>query len=183
MKTKIKLIYGIGNEEKKYENSRHNLGKEIVKFYIKNQNYLKFSYFDKYENLILATNLIYVNEAGKGIKELITKFNLKPESIMIIHDDADLLFPFFKANFGIGPAGHKGVESIIKNLKTDKLWRFRIGIQSKKRSPAEKIVLKNWSPEELKIVKKIKIKFKLILETLKERLPNELNLKKDFFLK
>ncbi|GIW65057.1 MAG: peptidyl-tRNA hydrolase [Candidatus Parcubacteria bacterium] len=182
MKQKIKLIYGIGNEEKKYQNSRHNLGKEISKFYIKNPKYLKFCYFDKYQSLIIATNLVYVNEAGKGIKELLIKFKLKPENVMIIHDDADLLFPLFKTSFNIGSAGHKGIESIIKNLKTNKFWRFRIGIQGKKRLAAEKIVLKNWSQEELKIVKRIKTKFSLIFELLKERLPNELNLKKNFFL-
>lgn len=183
MKTKIKLIYGIGNEEKKYQNSRHNLGKEIVKFYLKNTIYLESCYFDRFENLILATNVGYVNEAGKGIKELVTKFKLKPENIMIIHDDADLLFPIFKTSFAISSAGHKGIESIIKHLKTNKFWRFRLGIQRKKRLAAEKIVLKDWSAEESEIVRKIKKKFKLIFETLKERLPNELNLKKDFFLK
>lgn len=182
MKTKIKLVYGIGNEEEKYLNSRHNLGKEIVKFYLQKPIYLKFCYFDRYRNLILATNLVYVNESGKGIKELLTKFKLKPENIMIIHDDADLLFPLFKTSFGVGSAGHKGIESIIRHIKTNKFWRFRFGIQRDKRTPAEKIVLKNWSKEELKIVDKVKKKFKLIFEILKERLPNELNLKKDFFL-
>lgn len=183
MKIKIKLIYGIGNEIKEYINSRHNFGKEIIKFYLEKPIYFNFCYFDKFQDLILATNLKYVNDAGKGIKELSTKFKLRPENIMVVHDDADLLFPLFKTSFAANSAGHKGVESIIRNLKTNKFWRFRLGIQSKKRLAAEKIVLKNWSKEESVIVNKIKKKFKIILEILKERMPNELNLKKDFFLK
>ncbi len=179
---KIKLIYGIGNEDEEFENTKHNLGKEIVKKYFKEPKELKESYYDKFQNLILATNKGFVNESGKGLKELITKFKLKPENILVIHDDADLIFPIFKINFASGPGGHKGIESIIKNLKTKDFWRFRIGIQGKKRERAEKLVLKQWTPKEKENFEKIKKEFKIIFEILQERKPNELNLPKNYFL-
>jgi len=181
-KEKVKLIYGIGNEDKRFENTKHNIGKEIIKYYFSQSEKLNFALYEKFENLILATNLNYINESGKGLKELVEKFKIKPENVLVIHDDADLIFPLFKTTFAAGSAGHKGVESIIKNLKTKNFWRFRIGIQSKKRNLAENIVLKKWSPNEKKIVDKIKKKFKIIFERLNEgRLPNELNISKDFF--
>ena len=182
-KEKIKLIYGIGNEDKRFLNTKHNLGKEIIRYYFSKPAELNFSIFEKFNNLILATNRGYINECGKGIKELQEKFKLKPENILVIHDDADLNFPLFKTSFSAGSAGHKGVESIIKNLKTKNFWRLRIGIQGKKRIPAEEIVLKKLSSKEKNILEKIKRKFKIILEKLDEGyLPNELNLPKDFFV-
>ncbi len=185
MKNKIKLIYGIGNEDKNFENSVHNLGKEIIKFYFQKPITLKHSLYEKNAPLILATNLGYINLAGQGLKELLEKFKLTPENILVIHDDADLNFPIFKTSFGAGSAGHKGIESIIKNLKTKNFWRFRIGIKKKKkRRKAEEIVLKKWSRAERQIVEKIKKKFKIIFEKLAEgKLPNELNLEKEYFLK
>jgi PTH1 family peptidyl-tRNA hydrolase len=181
-KQKIKLIYGIGNEDKKFLDTKHNLGKEIIKYYFSKPTELNFSIFEKFHNLILATNHGYINESGKGIKELQEKFKLKPENILVIHDDADLNFPLFKTSLSSGSAGHKGVESIIKNLKTKKFWRLRIGIQGRKRISAEEIVLKKLSSQEKNILEKIKKKFKIILEKFEEGyLPNELNLAKDFF--
>ncbi|GIW67443.1 MAG: peptidyl-tRNA hydrolase [Candidatus Parcubacteria bacterium] len=182
-KQKIKLIYGIGNEGEKFLNTKHNLGKEIIKNYFSQPLSLKNSLYEKFNNLILATNLNYINESGKGINELQKKFKLKPENILIIHDDADLIFPLFKTSFDSGSGGHKGIESIIKSLKTKNFWRFKIGIQTKKRKEAGEIVLKKWNQQELEIVKKIKKKFKIILEKLDQgKLPNELNLAKDFFM-
>jgi PTH1 family peptidyl-tRNA hydrolase len=183
-KEKIKLIYGLGNEDEKFENTKHNIGKEIIKYYFSRPEKLNFALYEKFENLILATNLNYVNESGKGLKELVGKFKIKPENILVIHDDADLIFPLFKTSFSVDSAGHKGVESIIKNLKTKNFWRFRIGIQGKKRNLAEDIVLKKWSSNEKKIVDKIKKQFKIIFKKLNDgKLLNELNINKDFFLK
>lgn len=180
---KIKLIYGIGNQGEVFKNSKHNLGKEIVDHYLKEKLELKDSYCGKFGSLILASNLGYINESGKGLKELCLKFKIKPENILVIHDDADLIFPYFKISFGSKSAGHKGIESIIKNLKTKNFWRLKIGIQGNKRKKAEEIVLKKWSKKEIEILDKIKKKSSLILEKLdKGRLPNELNISKDYFL-
>jgi PTH1 family peptidyl-tRNA hydrolase len=182
-KEKIKLIYGIGNENKNFENTKHNLGKEIIKYYLSQPKELQFAIFEKFNNLILSTNLGYMNESGKGLKELQQKLKIKPENILVIHDDADLVFPLFKTSFNSNSAGHKGIDSIIKNLKTKKFWRFRIGIQKKERIPAEEIVLKKLSLKEKNIFEKIKRKFKIILEKLENGyLPNELNLPKNFFI-
>lgn len=178
----IKLIYGIGNEGDQFKETRHNIGKEIVNNFIKNPEILKFAYFENYNNLILASNKGFINESGKGVKELCLKLKIKPEEILIIHDDADIIFPFFKISFGASSAGHKGIDSIIRNLKTKNFWRFRVGIQQRKRLKAQEIVLKKFSKKEKEIVKRIKEKFKIILDLLTKRMPNELNISKEYFL-
>jgi PTH1 family peptidyl-tRNA hydrolase len=182
-KEKIKLVFGLGNEGKEFYSSRHNIGKEIIDFYIEERKEEKSFYFAKYNHLILASNKGYMNESGKSVKEALKFFKLKPENLLVIHDDADLLFPFFKVSFASGSGGHKGVESIFKEIKSKNFWRFRIGIQKKKRVLAGNLVLKKWDEEEKKVLDKIKKEFKIILEKLEEKLPNELNLSKDYFLK
>jgi PTH1 family peptidyl-tRNA hydrolase len=182
-KEKIKIVFGLGNEGKEFYFSRHNIGKEIIDFYIEERKEEKSFYFTKYNHLILASNKGYMNESGKSVKEALKFFKLKPENLLVIHDDADLLFPFFKVSFASGSGGHKGIESIFKEIKSKNFWRFRIGIQKKKRVLAGNLVLKKWDEEEKKVLDKIKKEFKIILEKLEEKLPNELNLSKDYFLK
>jgi len=182
-KEKIKIVFGLGNEGKEFYGSRHNIGKEIIDFYIEERKEEKSFYFAKYNHLILASNKGYMNESGKSVKEALKFFKLKPENLLVIHDDADLLFPFFKVSFASGSGGHKGIESIFKEIKSKNFWRFRIGIQKKKRVLAGNLVLKKWDEEEKKVLDKIKKEFKIILEKLEEKLPNELNLSKDYFLK
>ena len=183
MRRKIKLIFGLGNEGEIYKNTRHNIGKDLVSSWLKKPINLHHSVFEKVDKtLYVATNLTFVNESGKSLKELQTKLKLKPEEILVIHDDADIIFPFLKFSFGASSAGHKGIESIIRYLKTKNFWRLRIGINKKKRLQAEKLVLKKWGQEELKVVKKMKEKLQeILIKGLKERLPNELNLPKDYF--
>lgn len=182
---KVKLIYGIGNENKRYFNSLHNIGKEIVEYFFEKPSSLKYVKYQKYnKHLILATNVNYINECGKGVLELSKEFKIAPSSILVIHDEADLIFPFFKISFNKNAAGHKGIESIINHLKTKKFWRFRIGIQKKQRQQAINIVLNKMNSRQKELMdKKIKPKFKIILDKLESGyLPNELNIAKDFFL-
>lgn len=181
-KEKIKLVFGLGNEGEEFKNTRHNIGKEIIDYYLKEKIFLKKSYYGYFDDLLLASNLGYMNESGQGVKEILNKFKLKPSNLLILHDEADIFFPFFKFSFGTKSAGHKGVESVIKNLKTYNFWRMRIGIQNKKRKEASLIVLAKWNKEEIVLVEKIKKNFKIIFEKLKNYLPNELNLPKNYFL-
>ena len=182
-KEKVRIFFGLGNEGKEFIGSRHNIGKEIIDFYIKEKEEKKYFYFENYSGLILASNKGYMNESGRGVKEALKILKLKPENLLVIHDEADLIFPLFKVSFNTGSGGHKGIESLFKEFKSKRFWRFRIGIQKKKRILAGNLVLKKWDEEEKRILDKIKNEFKIILEKLKEKLPNELNLSKDYFLK
>jgi len=95
-----------------------------------------------------------MNKSGDAVLTLSKFHKIKPENILIIHDDIDILWGNYKFSFGRSSAGHKGVESIIKALKTKNFWRLRIGIQPKSatRIKADKIILKKFTPAELKIL-------------------------------
>ena len=96
-----------------------------------------------------------MNKSGQSVAPAAKFFKIKPKNIFVIHDDADIALGRAKLSFGRSSAGHKGVESVMRALKSKDFWRFRIGIGGKRDMPAEKLVLKKFSPEEIKLVKKI----------------------------
>ncbi len=138
----MKLLIGIGNPETKYNSSRHNIGFIILDRLAKENDY-SFS-FDKKINgevsnckigkdkFILLKPHTYVNKSGEAVKKAKLYYKLKNQDIFVIHDDLDIYFPKTKYAFEKSSAGHKGVESIIHYLKTNKFNRIRVGIRNKK---------------------------------------------------
>lgn len=167
-KIKIKLIVGLGNPGKEYENTRHNMGFLFVDALAKKLNAPEFIYEKKLKSeiskskVLIAKPQTFINKSGEAVSALSKFYKIKPENILIVHDDIDILWGNFKFSFGRSSAGHKGVESIIKALKTKNFWRLRIGIQPirqaqgkpliKKHISADKIILKKFTPVELKIL-------------------------------
>ena len=146
----IKLIIGLGNPGKEYENTRHNMGFLFI-------DILENNFINK--KIILAKTQAFMNKSGASVLSLMKSNKIKPENLLIVHDDIDILWCNFKFSFGRSSAGHKGVESIIKSLKTKNFWRLRIGIQpiqntkykiQNTRMRADKIILKKFTPNDLK---------------------------------
>ena len=122
-----------------------------------------------------------MNASGKAVGSLAAFYKVKPQNILIVHDDADILFGKIKLSFAKSSAGHRGVESIKKVLKTEKFWRIRIGIQpsAKKHIPAMDLVLKKFSskdaPQLKKILKKAAEAFLLFIENGGDTAMNQIN--------
>ena len=144
--SKIKLIIGLGNPGKEFENTYHNAGALFV-------NYLK-----KFKSSVIGHKLLvsdsYMNLSGRFVKRVLKKYKTKPGELLLIHDDSDIPLSKYKFSFGRGSAGHKGVESAINALGTENFWRLRIGIRPKagppRRVKAGDLVLKKISPKDLK---------------------------------
>jgi PTH1 family peptidyl-tRNA hydrolase len=99
-----------------------------------------------------------MNVSGKAVNRVANFYKLRPEELLIIHDDVDLEFSEIKHQFGRSSAGHKGVESIIEALGSDEFSRVRIGI-SRPSVPAMEIedwVLQRFSEDKEEIQKVIK---------------------------
>ena len=148
------LIFGLGNPGKKYAKTRHNIGARIVSQLTINS-----------KNVLLIKPSSFMNESGKITKALNKKYPLKDNTLIIVHDDLDLPLGQIKIVKNRGSAGHKGVESIVQELKTKDFIRLRIGIspQNKIKNPKE-YVLKNFNKGEEKIIKKIITQSKAIIE-------------------
>jgi len=143
----MKLIVGLGNPGSKYESTRHNIGFLVIDHLLKDLEPVSKSNWDKndklkseiyifeyqpkigkLEKVILAKPLTYMNNSGMAVSLISNFYKIKPKDIWIIHDEFDLPLGAMKIRSGGSGAGHHGVESIIDALKSDKFYRFRMGI-------------------------------------------------------
>lgn len=180
------LIVGLGNPGEKFKGTRHNIGREILMEWQKKSDATTFEFDKKLEALVsknkktvLLAPETMMNKSGSAVARAIRWCKTKPKDVLVIHDDADLELGRAKLSFGKHSAGHKGVESVMRALKTRDFWRFRIGIAGKRNIPAEKLVLKKWGTDEIRLVKKITKKTMEALDTAitegPERAMNEYN--------
>ncbi len=143
----MKLIIGLGNPGEKYQKTRHNLGFMVVEQFLKDFEPVGQTVWvnnDKFkadmaeigwkpklrtmEKVMVVKPKTYMNNSGLAAKLLITNYQLPITDVWVVHDDIDLPLGAMRIRFGGASAGHKGVESIIKALNSDKFWRFRMGI-------------------------------------------------------
>jgi PTH1 family peptidyl-tRNA hydrolase len=169
------VIVGLGNPGKEYEKTRHNAGRSAVELITKQEGIDEFI-FNKTvkalvtkgtlggENATLVLPETMMNLSGKAVVAFI-KSPKAAKNLLVIHDDLDLPLGTIKMVFGRGSGGHKGVESIMRAVKTQDFARIRIGIsaagkkhQAKKVSGEEKIikhVIGKWKPSEEAAFKKV----------------------------
>lgn len=167
---KIKLIVGLGNPGQEYEFTFHNAGHlflhSLVQRVFLAHREKNFEY-EKWDKFILVKPETFMNESGSAVREAIKKFGIKPEELLLVHDDSDLPLGSFKLSFDRGAAGHNGVISTIQNIGTEKFWRLRIGVR-KETGKASEFVLKNMSKGDLKTLYSI-------FEGLKSKLTEKAN--------
>jgi PTH1 family peptidyl-tRNA hydrolase len=162
--TRIFMIAGLGNPEKKYFQTRHNIGFMVVDEFAR-RNALKFSKpkFDaEYASLNFKQNKLffvkpqsYMNKSGFPIQKLASYFKINISNIIVVHDDIDLLFGRIRISQDRGHGGHNGIRSIIEALGTKNFIRVRIGIANPERQNSTTgHVLGDFSKEENKSLAK-----------------------------
>lgn len=138
----MKLIIGLGNPGKKYDQTWHNVGfLTIDQIQVnKPEEFLKLKNSRKHkaeicegtspeEKIILIKPQTFMNNSGQAVKSLARFYKIKPHDLWVIHDDIDLPLGKIRISQNSSAAGHKGVQSIIEELGTQEFIRFRIGIQ------------------------------------------------------
>lgn len=189
------LIVGLGNPGEKYKNSRHNLGFMVLDELAREMLSLAKTKWqmDKESNaqfikigaqLILSKPQTMMNASGFAVAKLANFYKVEPKNIWVIHDDADLPLGRIKIRLGGGSGGHRGIDSIIEQLGTDKFIRFRLGIGKvdiKKDRLLEKYVLENFTSNEVnkvrQMIKKAMAAIKLALAEDLEKAMNHFNFK------
>lgn len=134
----MKLVVGLGNPGEKYENTKHNLGFVVLDALLQTltpvgktawkENKKFNSEIAKIDNLILAKPQTFMNASGMAVSKIAKYYHIEPAEIWVVHDDVDLPLEEVRIIRGRGAAGHRGVESIIKELGTENFVRFRLGI-------------------------------------------------------
>ena len=134
----MKLIVGLGNPEKQYEKTFHNMGfiaagdvAEILgaKFKKKECESSVAEAFVNGEKVIIARPLTYMNNSGRAVKQLMAKYKIPEENLLVIYDDYDI--PKGKIRIrASGSAGtHNGMRSIIGETGLKNFARIRVGIR------------------------------------------------------
>ena len=133
------LVVGLGNPGEQYEKTRHNVGFMVLD-----------ALESKPEHAVLLKPQTFMNNSGKAVKE---KYQ-NDTQLIVIHDDIDLPLGKIKISKNAGSAGHKGVESIMKEIGTQNFIRIRVGIQPEKGKPnnVEDFVLKQFTKKELPLL-------------------------------
>lgn len=139
-----KLIVGLGNPGDKYKNTRHNVGFQVVTFLAQQWRAAEFTASSQAEALttkavfggestLLAKPLTYMNKSGEAVKALSDYYSIVSGSILIIHDDIDLLLGDIKVSYDASAGGHNGVASVIDHLQTNAFARLRVGVDEQEK--------------------------------------------------
>lgn len=156
----MQLIVGLGNYGEQYEHTRHNVGFMIVDelpavapWDEDTKTPALRTRLDVEKEVELIKPLTMMNRSGKAVSYVARKHKIKPEDILVIHDDLDIPTGQAKMTFGKSAAKHNGVASVIDSISTQNFWRLRIGIVPPKKPPAhtmKEFVLKEMTPAQEK---------------------------------
>jgi len=158
----MKLIVGLGNPDKKYENNRHNIGFAVVDLFA-SENSIDFS--EKFnglyktvnhngEKFVLAKPLTYMNNSGDFVKKISDFYNIQSKDILVIVDDKDMEIGKIRIRTSGSSGGQNGIKSIVNQLKTDEFNRLKIGVGSP--MPGQdtaNYVLSDFNKEQKEIIK------------------------------
>ncbi|KKT85367.1 MAG: Peptidyl-tRNA hydrolase [Parcubacteria group bacterium GW2011_GWD1_44_9] len=135
------IIVGLGNPGEEYARTRHNTGRMVAEFIA-----------GKVSNIKIITPDTFMNKSGSAVAKVI-KNKKAAQKLIVIYDDLDLPLGSLKISYNRSSGGHKGLESIIKALKTREFIRIRIGIG--KKGDVEKHILGEFKKPELETLKKV----------------------------
>jgi len=156
------LIAGLGNPGKEYRETRHNIGFMTVDR-IAERLGVKFSrtqskalitdarYFD--QRIYLAKPQTFMNASGQAVGALLKFYKIPFKNLLVAYDDVDLPFETIRMKPSGGSAGHRGMQSIIRQLGTQDFPRLRLGVgRAYGSKQAADYVLKPFSKEELEFL-------------------------------
>ena len=132
----IRLIVGLGNPGQEYERTRHNAGFWLVERYAQ-ANGVALRKHAKFKALVgrhdpssawLLLPQSYMNLSGQPVQMLAGFFKIKPEEILVVHDELDFEPGVARVKQGGGIAGHNGLKDISQRLATHEYWRLRLGV-------------------------------------------------------
>lgn len=160
-------VLGLCNPGRKYSGTRHNAGLEALKALADKH---KIPLKDKGKNFIsgrgilggcevvLAAPITFMNRSGIAARQIADTLKVKPENIIVMHDDMDIDTGRLKIKKGGSSGGHKGVESIIESLGTKGFIRLKIGIGRDEFASGENYVLGRFKRSEIPPLKEALLK-------------------------
>lgn len=156
----MKLIVGLGNPGKKYENTRHNTGfavidKTLAKLNVeldKNKFNADYTMINRNgEKIYILKPLTYMNLSGEAVAPFMKYFNIDPEDLVVVHDDLDLPVGKIRLRQSGSCGGQNGMRNIIDLLGDSNIKRIRVGIGKDPLIPVVDYVLGKTKKEDLEV--------------------------------
>lgn len=156
----MKLIVGLGNPGKKYENTRHNTGfavidRTLAKLNVeldKNKFNADYTMINRNgEKIYILKPLTYMNLSGEAVAPFMKYFNIDPEDLVVVHDDLDLPVGKIRLRQSGSCGGQNGMRNIIDLLGDSNIKRIRVGIGKDSLIPVVDYVLGKTKKEDLEV--------------------------------
>jgi peptidyl-tRNA hydrolase, PTH1 family len=155
------LIVGLGNPEKEYDGTRHNIGFAVVESFADKQAFDKWTLKKDLHCLqttkvfgntrvILCKPTTFMNESGRAVKAIQHFYKIDNSKTLVVYDELDINFGHLRTRIGGSSAGHNGVKSVTQACGED-YGRLRVGIGPKKpkQMDTSDFVLAKFSPKEV----------------------------------
>ena len=157
----MKMIVGLGNPGKEYENTRHNMGFIVIDSFAKSLgisidkkkfNGLYASVMIDGEKVLLVKPQSYMNLSGEVVQSFANYYDIDYSDILVISDDLDLDFLDYRLRLFCSSGGHNGLQNIEDCLGSNRFRRFRIGISNNKNIDTKDYVLGRFNKEDVKAI-------------------------------
>ena len=156
----MKLIVGLGNPGKKYENTRHNTGfavidRTLAKLNVeldKNKFNADYTMINRNgEKIYILKPLTYMNLSGEAVVPFMKYFGIEPDDLVVVHDDLDLPVGKIRLRQSGSCGGQNGMRNIIDLLGDSNIKRIRVGIGKDPLIPVVDYVLGKTKKEDLEV--------------------------------
>lgn len=156
----MKLIVGLGNPGKKYENTRHNTGFAVIDRTLaklnaeldKNKFNADYTMINRNgEKIYILKPLTYMNLSGEAVVPFMKYFGIEPEDLVVVHDDLDLPVGKIRLRQSGSCGGQNGMRNIIDLLGDSNIKRVRVGIGKDPLIPVVDYVLGKTKKEDLEV--------------------------------
>ena len=155
------LFVGLGNPGSKYEETRHNIGFQVIDRLVADlsardisKNTFRGTLFRTGNTLFLKPTT-FMNLSGKSVQPVKHFFKVELDDVIVIHDDIDLPFGALRFKKGGGHGGHNGLRSIDDSI-TKEYIRVRVGVgKPEHKSQVADYVLHDFNKEEKALLKNL----------------------------
>lgn len=136
--TTTKVVMGLGNPEKRFNYSPHNVGYHVVDHLARTLGFKPVQhgtgfFLDGVESQIwLAKPMAYMNQSGQAVKDFIVNRDCTLDNLLVVYDDLDLPLGRLRFRAKGNDGGHNGIKDIIEKLGTNQFHRLKVGVAPEK---------------------------------------------------
>ena len=167
----MKLVVGLGNPDKEYDNTRHNVGFMLLDYIFDSSNFVvnkKMNAMEYITNIngekvIIIKPTTYMNLSGDAVNKYVNFYKLDVSDIVVIQDDLDMPLGRIKLICNHGDGGHNGIKDIVLKLASRNFLRVKIGIGKSNLVETKDYVLGKFRSEDKDILNGVFLRLRDII--------------------